>query len=201
MQIGLIGLGRLGLPTAIAFERHGHTIHGYDVNPAVAPGVRPEALLFTKEAGPGNKGDLLDTAKLTENIHFYRTVTEVCEKADLVFVAVQTPHAPLFEGITRVPEERADFNYDYLCSAVASVSEAASRLDRPLIVVIISTVLPGTLRERVFPLLHPNIKLCYNPVRVFTFLSLFLTIAPSHLSCFQTLLYSTVFHCNGHGIQ
>ena len=163
MQIGLIGVGKLGLPVAIALEQHGHTVHAFDVNPAVAPGVRPESLLLTREAGPGNAGDLLDTARASTNIHFYRTAAEVCSAAEIVFVAVQTPHDPLYEGSTRIPTTRADFNYDWLCSAVASVSAAAATLERALPVVIISTVLPGTVRARVLPLLHPNVKLCYNP--------------------------------------
>jgi UDPglucose 6-dehydrogenase len=31
------------------------------------------------------------------------------------------------------------------------------------VVVIISTVLPGTVRSRILPLLNPLVKLCYNP--------------------------------------
>ncbi len=35
MKIGFIGLGKLGLPCALAIEQKGHKIYGYDINPAV----------------------------------------------------------------------------------------------------------------------------------------------------------------------
>jgi UDPglucose 6-dehydrogenase len=163
MRIGLIGVGRLGLPVAVCIERHGHTVFAYDVNPSIIPGVRPESLFSTKEAGPGNVGDLKDTAKTCERLFFCASVSEVCEQAEIVFVAVQTPHEPLYEGSTRVPKSRADFNYDFLCAAVREVSSSAELLGRDLPTVVISTVLPGTIRERILPILHRNVKLCYNP--------------------------------------
>jgi UDPglucose 6-dehydrogenase len=32
MNIGFIGLGKLGLPCALAVESKGHTVYGYDIN-------------------------------------------------------------------------------------------------------------------------------------------------------------------------
>ena len=63
---------------------------------------------------------------------------ELAEWADLVFVAVQTPHQPEYEGVTRLPKTREDFSYAYLSDAVLSVKQAK-------LVVVISTVLPGTM--------------------------------------------------------
>ena len=34
-NIGFIGLGKLGLPSALAIESKGHTVVGYDLNPNV----------------------------------------------------------------------------------------------------------------------------------------------------------------------
>lgn len=35
MKIGFIGLGKLGLPCALAIEGKGHKVIGYDINPKV----------------------------------------------------------------------------------------------------------------------------------------------------------------------
>jgi UDPglucose 6-dehydrogenase len=74
------------------------------------------------------------------------------EWADLVFVAVQTPHRPEYEGVTRLPDEKADFDYAYLEEAISSVWLSRAP------VVVISTVLPGTLER-----LGRNQGVLYNP--------------------------------------
>ena len=43
------------------------------------------------------------------------------------------------------------------------MSAAADKSKKSVVVSIISTVLPGTIRREIFPLLSENIKLCYNP--------------------------------------
>ena len=35
MKIGFVGLGKLGLPVALAIEDKGHTVLGYDIDPNV----------------------------------------------------------------------------------------------------------------------------------------------------------------------
>ena len=47
--------------------------------------------------------------------------------ADIVFVLVQTPHHPDYEGTQRLPEARVDFDYRFLVQAAAQVSAAATR--------------------------------------------------------------------------
>ena len=35
MNVGFVGLGKLGLPCALAVESKGHKVYGYDINPNV----------------------------------------------------------------------------------------------------------------------------------------------------------------------
>jgi UDPglucose 6-dehydrogenase len=154
MKIGFVGLGKLGFPCALAASIRGHDVMGYDIDPAVMNND-PKPYNETGEDGYTSINTLLDRS----NIRF-GTLPEVLRHSELVFVAVQTPHDARYEGITRLPEERVDFDYRYLISAMRSISEAVRE---PKIIVIISTVLPGTIRREILPHLSPLVKICYNP--------------------------------------
>ncbi|MEO5374221.1 MAG: nucleotide sugar dehydrogenase [Alphaproteobacteria bacterium] len=154
MKIGMIGLGKLGLPCAVAMALKGHDVMGYDVR----------AELMTREPRPyletGPDGREAFNPYLERSPLRFGSLDEVVRHGDIVFIAVQTPHEPMYEGITPLTESRADFRYDYLVEACSRVAEAATR---DTVVVIISTVLPGTIRHHVLPVLTPRIRLCYNP--------------------------------------
>jgi UDPglucose 6-dehydrogenase len=92
------------------------------------------------------------------------TVVEHPEQAvrgmDFVFVAVQTPHDPAYGGET--PITHLD-NKDFGLSSVKNVLRTIDRYSSPdTIIVLISTVLPGTVR-REFAHLITKGRLIYNP--------------------------------------
>ena len=149
-----MGLGKLGLPVALAIESKGHQVYGYDVSPAVLETITSRVLPY-KEVGAQ---ELLEKTHIT-----WATPLEMAHECDIVFLAIQTPHDPKYEGATRIPEERVDFNYDHLKAAAGKISEAAKEAGREIIVVIISTVLPTTLEREIYPLLNEFVHLCYNP--------------------------------------
>ena len=92
-------------------------------------------------------------------------LAEVLKRSEIIFIAVQTPHDPLYEGITKLPSTTADFNYDYLKDACRNISRRElDKIDEDKTVIIISTVLPGTLEREIKPLLSKHVKLCYNPL-------------------------------------
>lgn len=143
MRVGFIGAGKLGLPVALATEAAGHEVAVYDPSPVVKQ-IRETRVLPYVEA---------DAQALLENTRMqFMEPAELAEWADLIFVAVQTPHQPEFEGTTRLTDDRADFNYDHLYDAVVSVDSAKCPI------VVISTVLPGTMRRLGF---SPYVL--YNP--------------------------------------
>ena len=162
MNIGFIGLGKLGLPCAVATDAKGHQVVGYDINPNVTSGKHPKDLLYTQEADETGKGTITPMLEKSK-LKIVDTIQEVVEHSEIIFVAIQTPHKECFEGHVPIPEEREDFNYEWLISCIKSLSEVLDRLNVKKIVTIISTVLPGTLRKYIFPILSKNISLCYNP--------------------------------------
>jgi UDPglucose 6-dehydrogenase len=157
MNVGMIGLGKLGLPVALVMDLKGHSVMGHDLNPAVMQKER-----FThREQGPHGEPSLEPILRKS-NLQF-GSLDRVVEHSEIIFLAVQTPHDERYEGVTPLPYERVDFNYEYLIRAVSDLSAAVDRAGKNLIVVIISTVLPGTI-ARIVPLMSPRIRMCYNPV-------------------------------------
>ncbi len=154
MKIGFIGLGKLGFPCALAMSLKGHDVLGCDINPKLM-NSEPRTYDETCEDGVTHMNSLLKSSTLR-----FGSVETVVDHADLLFVAVQTPHDARFEGITRLPQERVDFDYSHLVDAIKSISAAART---PKNVVIISTVLPGTMRNLVLPHASDHLKICYNP--------------------------------------
>ena len=88
------------------------------------------------------------------------TLEEACKDKDVVLIAVQTPHDPKYGGEEPTSHlEPKDFDYSYLIQAVKDVDE---RVNKDTLIAVISTVLPGTVRREVLPLIK-NGKFIYNP--------------------------------------
>tara|TARA_B100001287_G_scaffold275214_1_gene282300 strand:+ start:610 stop:1854 length:1245 start_codon:yes stop_codon:yes gene_type:complete len=155
MNIGFVGLGKLGLPCALAIDDvDEHSVKGYD------PDKRIQDYL--------NKGEIPYREEGTEellkkhNISF-TNLKEVIESSEIIFVPIQTPHDPLYDGVTRLPETRIDFDYSYLVEGLKQISKVLDDLQEERIVVVISTVLPGTIESQIKPILSKYARLCYNP--------------------------------------
>ena len=79
---------------------------------------------------------------------------------DVVFVAVPTPHDPLYDGkepTSHLPPK--DFDYSIAKEVIAEVD---SYVNSDTLIVLISTVLPGTVRKKILPLIK-NGRFIYNP--------------------------------------
>jgi UDPglucose 6-dehydrogenase len=104
MRIGFVGLGKLGYPCALAASLRGHHVMGYDINPEMMNNL-PKRYYETAQDGSTPMYTLLEKSCVR-----FGGLQEVIDHSEIVFVAVQTPHDPRYEGITRMPSERADFD-------------------------------------------------------------------------------------------
>ncbi len=154
MKIGFIGLGKLGLPVALAIESKGHEVFGYDINKDVGNIIKNKKIPY-KEKGANQ---LLKKSKIK-----ICDVSYIVKKSDIIFISIQTPHEKKFEGITKIPRERKDFNYKYLVKGFKDLSKEINLQKKFKDVVIISTVLPGTLKRYIYPVMSKYINLTYNP--------------------------------------
>jgi UDPglucose 6-dehydrogenase len=154
MKIGFLGLGKLGLPVALAVESRGHEVVGFDVSEKVKHIVEAKKIPYREIWAQEH----LDNSRIR-----FVDVEEVVGFSEIIFVPIQTPHRPEFEGTTRLPDGRADFDYSWLKEGLATLSTEIERQGEDKVVVVISTVLPGTMRREIKPLLGEHTKLCYNP--------------------------------------
>ena len=154
MRIGFLGLGKLGLPVALAVESKGHYVCGTDISKSTIENIKKKKIeykeIWVDDYLSKSSLDILDIEGVVNN-------------SDIIFVPIQTPHEEKYEGITRIPKERADFNYEFLIKGMKELSDEIEKQEKNKIVIIISTVLPGTIRKEVKPILSKKIKLCYNP--------------------------------------
>jgi len=89
-----------------------------------------------------------------------RILEDVCTHGEIIFVAVPTPHDPDYDG--RYPTSHLP-NKDFDYTIVKDLLEEINRYTtKDQLVVLISTVLPGTIRREFIPLVK-NYRFIYNP--------------------------------------
>ncbi len=131
MKVSWIGVGKLGLACAEVIAKKGHDVSGYDINRIKSPYILQ-----------------------------FPTIQGAVANADIVFVAVPTPHDPEYDG--RAPTAHLvpkDFDYSIVKSVL---KEANAHMNKNQLLVLISTVLPGTVRRELAPLVAGT-RFVYNP--------------------------------------
>lgn len=157
MEVGVVGLGKLGLPVALAIESKGHNVVGYDINPDITQYVEDKWIPF-KEKG-------IEPLLEKTNLEVVQSIGDVVARSDIVMIPIQTPHDPEYEGATRLPEDRKDFDYSYLIGGITEVAEEAKKQQKKIATVVISTCLPGTYEREIRPIIEDNeyVDYVYSP--------------------------------------
>ncbi|MBB3752605.1 UDPglucose 6-dehydrogenase [Mycolicibacterium sp. BK634] len=155
IKVGMIGLGALGTPVALAIDAVGYEVFGYDVDTTKRDNLANRWHPHREE----NIEPLLENHK----IQWCDSIFDVVESADLVFVAIQTPHAPQFEGTMPLQDPSEDFDYSYLVDAIEEIADACAELQKRKIIAVISTCLPGTFEREIEPLLNEYIDYAHTP--------------------------------------
>lgn len=157
MKIGFMGLGKLGLPVALAIESMGHKVKGYDINPKIKKYLEKKTIPYQEKG--------VDKLLRHTELKLVDSLKDLLD-SELLFTAVQTPHEPQYEGITKLPDTRADFDYSYLISAISDIAEAAEKAKTKVTLVVVSTVLPGTFEKYLKPLLNEYTEYIYSPLYI-----------------------------------
>lgn len=131
----VLGLGYIGLPTALLFANNGNEVVGVDVNERVVSTLQQGKMHF-EETG---FQELLDSAREKNS---FRSSTQV-EDADVFLVAVPTP----FDAEFRM----ADLKY-----VISACQMIAPHLKQGNLVIIESTIPPKTCEKRVRMILEQS---------------------------------------------
>ncbi|HEX6020389.1 MAG TPA: nucleotide sugar dehydrogenase [Solirubrobacter sp.] len=151
MRIGIVGLGYVGLPLAVAFAESNCEVVGVDVDQAKVASLRE---------GRSHIEDIADArlAGVLERCTFTTRFVELHE-ADAILVCVPTPLTP-----NREPE---------LGPLLGAAQSLAGVIRRGQTVILESTTFPGTTREHMVPLLEESglragedFALAFSPERV-----------------------------------
>ena len=99
-------------------------------------------------------------SKSSELVEIRDSIEDLCRDRDIVFVATPTPHEQGYDGSEPTShKEVKDFNYDSVKKVLEKCNKYMSNTQS---LVLVSTVLPGTIRRELAPLVT-NVKLLYNP--------------------------------------
>src|SRR5690348_4465134 len=151
MRVGIVGLGYVGLPLAVAFAEAGCDVVGVDVDAGKVNGLRE---------GRSHIEDIPDAqlAAVLERCLFSTRFVELHE-ADAILVCVPTP-------LTRNREPE-------LGPLLGAAQALAGVIRSGQVVVLESTTFPGTTREHLVPLLEESglragqdFALAFSPERV-----------------------------------
>jgi UDP-N-acetyl-D-glucosamine dehydrogenase len=151
MKIGIVGLGYVGLPLAVAFAEAGHEVIGLDTDPRKVEGLN---------AGRSHVEDVGDAAlaPLAERLRATANQADLAS-CEAIVICVPTP----LTG-SREPD------LTYLLDSATALSGV---LQPEQLVVLESTTYPGTTRERLQPILEESglsagrdFHLAFSPERI-----------------------------------
>lgn len=154
MKVAVFGLGKLGLPMAAVFADSGHSVRGVDLSQATVDALNEGRVLIQE---PGLK-ELVSAN--SERLSATTSVEEALDGADISFVIVPTPSGP----------DDAFVN-SYVEAALTDIGRVLAGTGRDHLVVIASTVMPGSTQSVLAPALERElgsklgrgVELCYSP--------------------------------------
>jgi len=151
MKVGVVGLGYVGLPLAVAFAEEGHDVVGLDADPRKIDAL-DEGRSYVEDVASERLAALKGTLTATSR---YPDLTS-CEA---VIICVPTPLTN-----SREPD------LSYMVDAATSL---AAVLQKGQLIVLESTTYPGTTRERLRPILEESglaagrdFHLAFSPERI-----------------------------------
>jgi GDP-mannose 6-dehydrogenase len=155
-RISVFGLGYVGVVTAACFAKNGHKVIGIDVQP------QKVELINQGKSPIVEKGlsEIICEQISAKNLLATTSSTLAVNQSDLSIVCVGTP-----------TNEKGELNTKYIESVSKEIGEAIKKKESYHVVVIRSTLLPGTTRNVIIPIIEKasgkragdDFGICFNP--------------------------------------
>ena len=153
MKITVIGQGYVGLPLAMAACEAGYTVHGYDTDLKKIEFLKSSQSII-EDVASSKLGKFL-----YEKRYIPTTDTSVISDSEIILLCVPTPLDK-----QRKPD---------LSALITATKTVAKNLKKGSLVIVESTIEPGTCREIINPLLikdsglqNSDFDLAYSPERI-----------------------------------
>ena len=154
MKLSIIGLGKLGAPMAAVMAHKGHSVLGVDINAGYVAAIQ-EGKPPVQEPGLAEM-IRANRERLTATMDY----TEAVLATDATFIIVPTPS-----------DADGTFSLRYVLAAAEKIGEALRQKKEWHLVVLSSTVMPGSTGGCLLPALEAasgkkcgaDFGLCYNP--------------------------------------
>jgi UDPglucose 6-dehydrogenase len=153
MQIAVVGLGKLGAPLAAVLASKGNQVVGIDVN--------PEAVKLVNDGlSPVEEPGLQELVSASRDRLSATTDLGAAADADVSIVLVPTPS-----------DDRGAFSNEHVLTAVDEIGRGLAAREDYHMLVVASTVMPGTCDTEIRPALESasgrrvgeTLGLCYSP--------------------------------------
>ena len=143
-NIGIVGVGKLGICYAIILAKAGYKVYIYDINISILDNIKNDTYNYNEE----RLNELI--SKYKSNLILAYNLTDIYNNCDIIFTYIQTPSL-----------ENGLYNHKYIDNFIDETLTINNINNK--IIIINSTVIPEYCNSIKDKLKSKNFSLCYNP--------------------------------------
>ena len=145
-NIGIVGVGKLGICYAIILAKAGYKVFIYDINISILDNIKNDTYNYNEEG----LNELI--SKYKSNIILAYNLIDIYNNCDIIFTYIQTPSL-----------ENGLYNHKYIDNFIDETLTIENNNVNEKLIIINSTVIPEYCNSIKDKLISKNFSLCYNP--------------------------------------
>ncbi|PYV44923.1 MAG: GDP-mannose dehydrogenase [Acidobacteria bacterium] len=156
MRISIFGMGYVGAVTAACFAQDGHQVVGIDIDPSKLAMLKAGQSPIIEDG----LSELIVQAVQSGRLRVTQDGTTAVHETEASLVCVGTPS-----------RRNGSLDTSVVCQVATQIGSALKEKKTPHLVIVRSTMLPGTVNNTIVPLLHgasgkhvdADFDVCFNP--------------------------------------